>query len=1522
MNAHETEKNGLTVILYFYSETTWTREELILFLKEETIFSLDRERLETVFPITVKVTLEEQVIRINGSKIEKEGFLLWETKEKEQILIVASGRKEQLLPCGRLLLKEGCGVTLGKAYQNEIFYCYASFLQDRHIRIFHGEDGIWMTCPAGGETGQLTGIYINKQAAASRELLKKGDSVELFGLTVLVLPEMLVCSAAYGSLRAAEKKRELPVWKPEGKREILFLPAFLPAEERELHREEIELELPEPERETGRQPLILTLGPAFTMMLPMLLMSAAGSVLLGQSGEYYQLSLIMAVSSALLSVFWGIVQGIYYKRVSRRERKRKREHYREYLQKVEDYVTECMGENREILERRFPSKTVFLQEQEKVRICTSQTYRDRYFIRLGTGDIPNQIQLHLQGKKRELNQDILTEEAFALTRRLQILTGAPAGITLGNAGWVGFTGEKVYSVLLQAILQLAAHYRERNLKIVLFYQERNKKEQELAACVKWLPQLWSENGSIRFLAGNEKEAGEILPFLTEELCRRKEKGETEVFYLFLVANEELVRGEGLYSFLKKEKQDEGLCTVFVHRRREMLPGSCDCLVACEREKGEIAVYEKGIWKKQKIQLEECSVLQAENYMRRMAGAMPQTGRAAGRISEKISFLNLFFCQSTQELCCLQRWQENRTRDRIKVPVGVGDGGRLLYLDIHEKFHGPHGIVAGTTGSGKSELLQTYLLSLSVSFSPEEVSFFIIDYKGGGMGNSLNRLPHCAGVVSNLSGRQIRRALCAIKSENVRRQKVFAQAKVNHIEEYSLLYKKGEVKQPVPHLILVVDEFAELKKEEPDFMQEIISLAQVGRSLGVHLILATQKPSGTVDDKIWSNTRFRLCLRVAERQDSLDMLHKPEAAYLTSAGQCYLQVGNDEIFELFQAGYCKAPYVPEEKEGESVFLVSVTGKRIFEKQERNSERGNQLEAVTGYLNQIIEQTDYRRAAQLWLPELPERISLQETEQRKRQWGETGEEAKEYFFEQEEVRLCLGLCDDAERQEQYAAYYSPVEQGNLCLCGGPAVGKSTFLQTLLWQFCTKFHPAKVRFLLAASDSSAVNAYEAMPHCMGNLKTEKDADCFFFQLTALFEERKRYFEGIPFTQHRKNGTKQAPCLFFLIDGYGAFRRLTDDRYREFMGKLAEEGNRYGIYLIFTALGAGSGELPAAMLEKMKVMLCLEMSEAYRYGEILRQHRITILPEEGKKGRGLCKIKDRVLEFQIPLFDSEADDCGRIKKIQKLAEQIESEQRETERQKKFRRVPEQPDYGQMCRSFFGGGAEKGRLLPIGYDVKSGKLCSISLQESISLCISGRKGSGKRNLLYCLVHGLTEAGRNVVVLDGDGRFTHEELGKRLVISKQKEEWESLLKEADKRNERRFCFCICSPAAFAGIYERHIARRSLDRENRKRQENREFDMLVLLLPGEEAGLVGTALREELEDGQKGIHLGGGAGNQRLLSFDDISYGQLEKREEAGMGYFKNGQGTDTLRVLIPVYGKVEKDNDFSGCAGSLAGPDV
>ncbi len=307
---------------------------------------------------------------------------------------------------------------------------------------------------------------------------------------------------------------------------------------------------------------------------------------------------------------------------------------------------------------------------------------------------------------------------------------------------------------------------------------------------------------------------------------------------------------------------------------------------------------------------------------------------------------------------------------MAAPLGVKSKNEIVSLDISDKgkAHGPHGLVAGTTGSGKSEILQTYVLSMASLYHPYDVGFVIIDFKGGGMANQFTDLPHLMGTITNIDGREINRSLMSIKAELVYRQEVFSRSGVNHINDYIKLYKSGKVEEPMPHLIMIVDEFAELKAEYPDFMKEIISAARIGRTLGVHLILATQKPSGVVDNQIWSNSKFRLCLKVQTKEDSKEVIKTPLAAEIVEPGRAYFQVGNNEIFELFQSAYsgAKVPTGEDNVKNYSIYAVNFWGKRemVFQnKKGGDSDKGEtQLQAMVSYIHDYCQEEHIRKVAE--------------------------------------------------------------------------------------------------------------------------------------------------------------------------------------------------------------------------------------------------------------------------------------------------------------------------------------------------------------------------------------------------------------------------------------------------------------------------------------------------------------------------------------------------------------------------------
>ncbi len=228
---------------------------------------------------------------------------------------------------------------------------------------------------------------------------------------------------------------------------------------------------------------------------------------------------------------------------------------------------------------------------------------------------------------------------------------------------------------------------------------------------------------------------------------------------------------------------------------------------------------------------------------------------------------------------------------LGVPVGYTDEGAPFRLDLHDRSHGPHAMVIGTTGSGKSEAMRTLALALTVHFPPDRVRLFFIDFKGGGAFAPLQDLPHCVGLLSNLDAREAARALETLEGELDRRQRVLAEKGADHADAAGL-----------PHLIVMADEFAEMLEQIPDGMGRMIRLARLGRSLGMHLVLATQRLGAAVPGELRANLRVRIALRCETPEESTAVLGRPDAAFLPGSGWAFVQVGQNEVFRRIRFAY--------------------------------------------------------------------------------------------------------------------------------------------------------------------------------------------------------------------------------------------------------------------------------------------------------------------------------------------------------------------------------------------------------------------------------------------------------------------------------------------------------------------------------------------------------------------------------------------------------------------------------------------
>jgi len=1313
-------------------------------------------------------------------------------------------------------------------------------------------------------------LYVNGRIVRDEQPIEFGDCISIPGVRMIWLGDVIAIDLARGYLQCA-----LPEFTQEGgdpperaqqkqkleKRYYSPSPRNLP----KLYTEKIEIEPPPQPQQVARPPLLLTIGPSLTMALPMIIgtsIAIFGSRSSGGTpGVFMYTGIIIAVLSAVIGVIWSIVNLRYAKKQEKEYEELRIAKYSKYLETIEQDISQKYAYNIQSLNYLYPdAKVCAYYSADTAELWSRNASHDDYlYFRLGIGSIPFQCSISTPPKKFSLIDDDLAARPDLVYQKYRDLKEVSVGIDMRGKnllGVIGQTGDATVTVLRNLVIQAAANICYTALKMVFLYDGSAASEQAAWAWARWLPHTWSADHKTRYFASDENERSEVCFYLANILRTRAEQESGKIrhrpYYIVFVSSPSLLEGMPAAKYLLNHEGDLGVTTVLFVERLEQLPNNCVNVIENDRYFSGTFNSELGDESRVPITFDSVSPDAADIFARTLSGIEVRDVESGGEIPSSLSFLDMYRVNAVEELNAADRWLKNRTYENLRVPIGQKAGGGLWNLDIHEKFHGPHGLIAGTTGSGKSETLQTYILSLAVNFSPEDVAFFLIDFKGGGMANLFSELPHTAGHISNLSGNQIHRAMVSIKSEIRRRQKAFGELGVNHIDQYTRLLKSGEAVVTVPHLFIVIDEFAELKRDEPDFMRELISVAQVGRSLGIHLLLATQKPGGTVDDNIWSNTRFRLCLRVQDRQDSNDVLHKPDAAYLTQAGRCYMQVGNDEIFELFQSAWSGAIYHKDPRAGkaeianlwgntgqfaaegshrklkrlererttwlsalfscardaassvhislddaaeEAAFLpalyrnlkqsgydysISPTNSqrvlaflKVCAEMENDSESGmiarvadyfqksgiplpepkeqTQLTAIVEYLAKIAKKTSAgKKRYLLWLPILPQELYLFDLRQGEMFDGERwpGSDLS--------LSAPVGVYDDPVNQTQAALWIDLTDNGSLAVCGSVASGKSTFLQTMLFSLVNRYSPDQLNIYILDYSNHVLAPFAPLCH-VGDVVYESDPDKtekLFVLLANIMKERKRIFQGGSYSQYIKSSGQTIPNVVVVIDNYANFREKTDNAYESRLIALSREGANYGIYLIISAGGFGTGELQNRIADNIRSVVSLEMGERFKYSEVMRTTHFDVLPEANVKGRGLASIQGRILEFQTALAIRATDDYERAEKLEVCFSEM-NRVWPGRRAQKIPTIPVNPTWDDFVRfedpsrtSFSVPGE-----LPFGWNSKDATVSFIDLSKTYCWIISGKVRSGKTNVLKVLALSAAQTPSERYIIDFKGRL-------------------------------------------------------------------------------------------------------------------------------------------------------------------------
>lgn len=566
----------------------------------------------------------------------------------------------------------------------------------------------------------------------------------------------------------------------------------------------------------------------------------------------------------------------------------------------------------------------------------------------------------------------------------------------------------------------------------------------------------------------------------------------------------------------------------------------------------------------------------------------------------------------------QTWRPRPIRDQLRVPIGVGPDGNVVELDVKEaalEGMGPHGLLIGATGSGKSELLRTLVAALAVTHSSEELNFVLVDFKGGATFASLDALPHTSAVITNLSDELplVDRMQDALAGEMVRRQELL-RAAGNYVNrhEYEKARLAGEPLQPLPSLLIICDEFSELLASKPEFIELFIQVGRIGRSIGVHLLLASQRLEEGKLRGLDTYLSYRIGLRTFSAVESRIVLGVADAYELPQApGHGYLKVDTSTMLR-FRAAYVSGPYRPagsrNRRAAEVVQQQVVPYAAGFIPVPRRPVEPAAWEAAestkqSSTLDVIVERLHGRGrpAHQVWLPPLADPPSLDEllpplgVDQQfglhSLGWAGRGR-----------LLAPVGVVDRPFEQRRDPLYLAlDGGAGNLVIAGGPQSGKSTLLRSLLAALALTHTPREVQFMCLDFGGGALRALDGLPHLSG-VAGRRDAEAVrrtVAEVTALLDDREARFAQLGIdsiaTYRRQRAAGEIAGdpfgdVFLVVDGWGTVRQEYEE-LEPVITTVAARGLGYGVHVLITA--ARWAELRANIRDVLGTKIELRLGE-----------------------------------------------------------------------------------------------------------------------------------------------------------------------------------------------------------------------------------------------------------------------------------------------------------------------------------------
>ncbi|MEU1300122.1 FtsK/SpoIIIE domain-containing protein [Streptomyces shenzhenensis] len=767
------------------------------------------------------------------------------------------------------------------------------------------------------------------------------------------------------------------------------------------------------------------------------------------------------------------------------------------------------------------------------------------------------------------------------------LADVPYGLELADLGVAGMAGPGGLPRTLAcwAVAQAAVLHSPRDLRFVVLTTEEHAAEWNW---VRWLPHLGSGRpGSSLVAVGNDPEstAHRVNELVADIQARITARGNSALGHSLSREPDVLVVLDGARRLrdvpgmvqVLTEGPGVRVFSLCVDEHQRLLPEECTAVVTTGGNR--LTVRTSGVPVVQEVRADLVEPGWCEEVARALAPVRDVTVDSDSGLPSDVRLLPLLEQEPPDPAALVARWA--RRPASTAFVLGAGYEGPLR-LDLVRD--GPHGLIGGTTGSGKSELLQTMIASLAAANRPDELTFVLVDYKGGSAFRECAELPHTLGMITDLDGHLVQRALASLDAELRRRERVLAGVEAKDHAEYRAKRARDPQLPPLPRLLLVIDEFATLVRELPDFVPGLISLAQRGRSLGLHLILATQRPGGSVSHEIRANTNLRIALRVTDRAESQDIINAPDAVSISPSlpGRALVRRGSDAPTP-FQTAWAGAERdgasAPRTASGRPVRGVEVTWQRLGRPAELTAGEEEQLVEVSAQepltdLRALVEAL--REAAELlddfapqpspWLPPLADRVDAAELP------------PVPPVPPGALPPVPYALLDVPQLQERRLGTVDFATFGHLYVIGSPRSGRTQVLRTVAGSAALAISTADLHVYGIDAAGGGLSVLESLPHC-GAVVSRHDTERLerlIARLNLELTARQRLISqhgcaDLADLRAKLSKERRPARLLLLIDGWDALGAMLDDYdggrvYAEVV-RLLREGAAAGIHVIATS-------------------------------------------------------------------------------------------------------------------------------------------------------------------------------------------------------------------------------------------------------------------------------------------------------------------------------------------------------------------